>query len=344
MACDFAGAIEMDFAVEYALDTLKKKMAQARANRSSPEPDPGMTADHVCYNLAAYPISFDFLPWLVDAEMTRRREKAPSPLKVAFSYGRDLDTGFNTEYRKNMMAGVIWPLLGLIGAVEDPKAIKGRSKQMYVYKDVTKASRNGEEVPRFKPSDLAVKTIQNYAEDEVVTITLREAEHWPHRNSNIEEWVKFALYLEEQGETVVFVRDTCKAMEPLINHRTCPRASVNLDVRMALYESAKCNLFVANGPWNLALFGTRPWLMFNEISDSDQFIPNTPKWWKEFQGINPGEQFPWSQSDQRIVWESDSYENLCKAWKELNDHTGTSDNADRTTGAAVTGVLQSRKA
>lgn len=316
MACDFAGVADMDFAIPYALDTLKLKLGERHRIDSGPVPK-NLTADYVCYNLGSCPTSFDFLTWLIEAEMTRIREGSPSPLKVAFARGQDGKAGLNTDHGRQMFGGVMRPLLGLIGAIEDQKAIGGRRNEWYVLKGIVEASRNGEAVPKLKPSIEAVKTVGSLLEGSPVTITFREQETWKHRNSNIEAWLKFSDYLESHGEQVIFVRDTAKAGEPLLGKQTFPLASMNLDVRMALYERAKCNLFIPTGPWNLAIFGTRPWLAFNAVSDEDPYICNRPKFWSESQGISVGEQFPWSSENQRIIWEADEYEVLRKAWDDL---------------------------
>lgn len=318
MACDFAGSADLEFAIPYALDTLKLKIAERRRISSGPTPQ-GLGADYVCYNIGGSPLSFDFLIWLMDAEMTRVREGAPAPLKVAFARGQDGKSGLNTDYRRVMFTGVVRPLLAMLGAVEDQVAIGGRSSEWFVLKQVTAAAKAGEVVPLLKPLLEAMAVVKGLLDSgkPPVTITLRELDAWSHRNSNLSEWLKFAQLLEAKGERVIFLRDTAKAGEPLLGHETCPIASTNLHVRQALYEQAKCNLFVPNGPWNLQLFGTKPWLMFNEVNASDPFFPNTPQFWQESQGINAGEQFPWSKSDQRIIWAADSYEMICNAWEAL---------------------------
>jgi len=52
--------------------------------------DETLDASHVCYKRRhTGPLGFDFIYWLVDAEMTRVREGAPAPLKVAFWCGQE---------------------------------------------------------------------------------------------------------------------------------------------------------------------------------------------------------------------------------------------------------------
>lgn len=317
MACDFAGVADMDFAIPYALDTLKLKIGERHRLDSGPIPK-NLTADYACYNLGSCPTSFDFLTWLIEAEMTRVREGAPSPLKIAFARGQDGKAGLNTDHGRQMFGGVMRPLLPLIGAIEDQAAINGRRNEWYVLKGITEASRSGEPVPKLKPSEEALKTVDGILGGvSPVTITFREQETWKHRNSDIESWMKFSEYLESSGEQVIFVRDTSKAGEPLLGKQTFPLASLNLDIRLALYERAKCNLFTPTGPWNLAIFGSKPWLAFNPVSEDDPYICNRQKFWSESQGINVGEQFPWSSKDQRIIWEADEYEALRKSWDDL---------------------------
>jgi hypothetical protein len=235
-----------------------------------------------------------------------------------------------------MFVGVMRPMLNLIGAVEDSRAVYGRSDFKFVLKPISDASRNGEKTPIFKSSVAASEAVKVFLQgSSPVTITLREQPTWEHRNSDLEEWTKFSRYLESRGEQVVFVRDTDKAGEPLVGFSTFPMASLNLDIRVALYEQAKVNLFTPTGPCSLALFGSRPLLMFNPLDKDDPYVCNRPEFWEFSQGIKEGEQFPWSLPTQRIIWKADSYENILEAWEELNDHSGTADYADRTSTAVI---------
>src|SRR5258708_3754828 len=315
---DCGGQIALESVANHAIKKLQDKLDVRITNRFPPTRDFDLDASYACYNMAANPASFDFLTWLVDAEMTRKRLGAPAPLKVGFWAAKDCP-GLTTDYYRMMFEEIARPLLGFIGAVEDEAAVGGRSKKFFGYRDVTAAVTKGEQVPRLKPSQKAMDTVAECLKGGSVpiTITLREAEYWPHRNSSIPEWLKFADHLEACGERVVLIRDTVKAMDPIAGRNTWAAASLNLDVRMALYEQAKCNFFVANGPWNLALFGTKPWLMFIETKTEEAFLPNRPEWWQSCHGINVGEQFPWCDENQKIIWKTDSCDNIQQAWHEL---------------------------
>jgi hypothetical protein len=317
MACSFAGIADLEYAAPYALDQLKLKMWET-ARRNSGPPPKDLDAAHVCYNLGSSPTSYDFLVWLIAAEMTRIKEGAAGPLKIAFTHGQDGKSGLNTGYRRQMYTGVMRPLLPMIGAIETDAAVGGRDNRWFVMKPVTDMARAGIAVPKLTPPEQAKEFIRRllHGGPQPITITLRELDTWKHRNSNLDNWFKLADDLDRQGERVIFLRDTAKAGEPLLGRETCPIASTNIHVRQALYEEAKLNFFVPNGPWNLALFGTKPWILFNEVSDDDPFICNRPEFWRDSQGIEIGEQFPWQTKDQKIIWKRDDYDVIRAAWDE----------------------------
>lgn len=309
----FSGTVELEKVCVEGLEKLKGDMNKNVLNRTLPEPNPKLDKSYVCYNVTSSPLSFDFTTWMVDAEMTRIREGAPGPLKVGFWFGRDGKTGFGGDNfnRKAMLDNVVRPSMKLIGAVEDPLATEGHNKEFFSYKYIVEAVKNGEKVPIFK-SDVPCDLEPGY-----VTITLRETSYWTERNSRIDEWVQFAKYLKNKGERVIFIRDTAKADEPIEGFETLPRASRDLLYRCSVYDNAKCNLFVSNGPISLAYFGTRPWLKFFEIDNTGLYPPATEAFWEACCGIKFGEQWPWSSDKQRIVWKPDYYTNLVLEWEKL---------------------------
>src|SRR5262245_1022964 len=315
MSFDACGITDLERLAVEAMEKCFEKIKENKLNRTLP-PRENTSADHFVYNCTDSPMGWDFLISLVTAEMTRSREGAPAPLKVRFWFGRDGD--FGLRGREQMFFNVFKPLLPLIGAVEETEDILGRDPRIFTLQDIVAAARAGEQVPMLQPSELARQTVKAWFPDGArrpIVITLREADHWPHRNSNIEAWVRFARDLQMQGERVVFVRDTAKTMEALYGFTLCPAASVNVDVRMALYERARCNLLVSNGPCGLCFFSDVPYLYFLEISEDDPHPPNRPGFWPKRNGIPEGGQLPWSKPWQRFIWQSDTYENLSAAWE-----------------------------
>jgi len=274
-----------------------------------------------CYDLTSAPASWDFCTWLVRAEMERRMRGAPAPLRVAFKPGpnngfRDDDLPWSPEQRAAFKANVMQPLLRLVGAVEDPLAYTGEQHE-YTFKRVSQLARGGCRVPVLVPDEGSLDDARQLLRHgpAPITITLREAAHWDYRNSDIPAWTEFARRRMAEGHRVIFVRDTEKAGEPLDGFETCPRASVDVLFRAALYDCARVNLFVSNGPVELAIFGRRPWLKFKPLIEG--WCVGDEAWWPKHVGINAYEQFPWSRPDQRIVWKPDTLENLEITWREF---------------------------
>jgi hypothetical protein len=259
------GSPTLEASAVVARDEISEMMNSDVLNRQLPLRAVDAPADRVCYNIPMSPLSFDFVNWLADAEMTRLREGAPAPLKVGFWFGRDGKTGLNLMARRQMFEKVVRPALALMGAVEDDRsAIVGRCKQFFGMKDLLDGARAGDEVPKFRAPS-AMREAMAKRLGGAVTITLREADMFPHRNSNIPAWLRLADDLTARGERIVIVRDTARAHEPLGGYEICPEASIDLQWRAALYETAKMNLFVSNGPAGLSFLSDWPYITFIKI-------------------------------------------------------------------------------
>lgn len=308
MKFDFAGSIELEAEVPRVLDALKREVVQSTSSRYPPDLDEDLGANYLCYNIAFFSVGFDFLIDLLSAEMRRVRERAPAPLRVGFWRGFSGRLGLENPTRVKMFEGVHRPLLGMIGAIEDDEAMNGMRYSRPQYPEIIAAVKRGEPVP------VLISSQAKWSNPEVVTITLREAEHWPHRNSNLEAWTRFARDLERQGRKIIFVRDTAKANEPLDGFFTSPQASLDLNCRLALYQGAAMNLFTSNGPSTLAMFGCAPVIALNPIREGSEYPPETPQWWADI-GLGPGEPYPWLRSNQHMVWDEDTYKNISAAWE-----------------------------
>ncbi len=322
---DHRGTMQLAFAVNWGLDQAKHLLMINMNSRHEMPEQAELGSDRVCYNITKGPACYDFIAWLIIAEMNRRRAGAPAPLKIGFVMNdSDEEREKHRTLRQNFYDGVIMPSLALIGAVSDQDACNAPQLDRYTLRPIVEYARAGEQVPLLAPSADGLAAIGEFLRQTTggqapITITLREAPYTEYRNSDMTEWLKAAEYLEASGERVIFLRDTARAMEPITGFATCPAASIDLDTRMALYESAKCNMFVSNGPWYLALFGTRSWLMFVETNDMSPFHPETNQFYLQWHAVNPhlNEQFPWSKPTQRVVWKRDNAKNIIAAWEKL---------------------------
>lgn len=280
-----------------------------------------------CYDLAQLPANWDAVTWLVIAEMNRRRVAPMAPLQVAFKAGpnggfRNDNLPHAPETRKYYLGNIAKPLLPLIGASENINGHGyGADRHYYLMNEV--CARAGEGVPLLAPSDDDRAEVRQWIDKNSVAtnplvITLREASHWPERNSDLAVWTKFA---RKCGHDVVFVRDTEKAYEPIEGFKTCPHASYDVGFRLALYELALCNLTVPHGPAMLLFFSKASYLLFRPLidpTDAGGWPAGTPEWWTEKVGVEPGQQFPWAKFNQRIVWDNESVDVLLREWNEMN--------------------------
>ena len=273
---------------------------------------------NLVYDLSKAPASWDFLQWLINAEIVRA-DAGSEQLGVCFRDGpkdgfRDDALPRPLDQRQAIFENVMKPGVTLVGGklVEEGED----SSIPYVTRfAVDHAVKNGGDIPYFRvPIAIVHEVLEDYKDRRPVIITLRESNYLTERNSNLEAWKEFARIC---GEDVIFVRDTVKADEPLDGFETCPRASKELWYRAALMRIAKCNMMVANGPWVLNLYSPCPWLNFGALRpELPTWKPGQPEWWTQQMGVQPGNQFPWSHINQRMIWEHDTLKSIQKAWDE----------------------------
>lgn len=310
--CEHVGARGLETSALRGVGMLKHELELlVEARRLGPR-NLSLDASYVEWPCTGTPVNWDFLIWLVNAEMTRRRKGAPPPLRVHFSRVEQLD-----ERSRSFFEHVFRPLLPLIGAYEEVGAEGGRHNPSYVPFEIVLAAKAGEAVPILQAPDQDRDTMRLWLHGtRPITVTLRESSVWKKRNSNLEAWLHWAHDRQQEGEEVIFVRDTERATEPLPGFCTCPLASWSVPVRMALYEAAKINMFVSNGPAGLGLFSKVPYLYFVNIRRDVDYAPNRAGWWVESNGLDEGEQWPWARPDQRMIWKTDTYEHISEAWEE----------------------------
>lgn len=312
----FVGELGCFFAGHYGLQRCAKQVMERLDQMPAPRPTRDKPLNTWVYDVTGEPLAFDFIAWLVTVKMIQAQAGIPGPTKICFLKNPAVDNFTNPEERAKFYESVLPPSLKLFDCVmADTK--EGNRNDTYTYMDIVKWSKEGQAVPRLTlPFAIMTAMKDNLAGIEPVVITLREHEHYEHRNSSLTDWLKFAEYLQERGEHVIFVRDFANADEDITGFDTMPEASKNLVVRAALYEHAKCNFFVSNGPATLGLFGNRPWIQFIDCRKDEVYLQNTPEWWSVNHGIVPGEQFPWCASNQRIIWKPDTLDAMIEAWEE----------------------------
>jgi hypothetical protein len=330
LVCISGGKPGLEFGAMGGAYMLADELKEEMKKRTRPKEVKDPPASRVFYNCTRMPLAFDFLPAMLQAEMRRVREKSPGPLRIGFFWGGNPDSKMRTPWQTQCYQNLLLYFPALIGAVVDSASCleggnMGEDYSTTSFFPIVQAYHRGEPLPKITAPEEAVKEVRKLIKKQFggqapVTITWRETEHHPFRNSNKTEWILFAEWLKDRGEKVVFIRDTRFADEPVTGQITCPDASKNLHVRVALYQEAKCNLFVSNGPAMLPVFMDCPWLFFNNITDvREDFYVNTTAGWEKSIGFKVGEQWPWAKPDQRIVWHEDKFEHIQRAWLEHID-------------------------
>jgi hypothetical protein len=169
-----------------------------------------------------------------------------------------------------------------------------------------------------EPTQFAVDLVKKEFPDPPVVITLRET-YKEGRNSSLNEWIKFYDYISGSGKEPLFVRDTSKVTEIVISNTgwaydSYELASIDLDIRLALYKHAKINFTVGGGPTVLCHYSTDvPYRTFkfhsNEHGSSHEKFLQSIDW-------------PWHTENQRIIWEDDTFENLKREYDNWLEYSG----------------------
>jgi hypothetical protein len=134
------------------------------------------------------------------------------------------------------------------------------------------------------------------------TITLRNSDYWPERNSDFDAWTGAATFIESMGYQVVWVPD----MDGATPHPAFDAATWDIDIRAALYEGAALNLGVSNGPVALMAMLNCRYLIFKMVTDG---CPSTSVDFLKSHGLVPGSSY---NERGRLVWENDTEEVLIR--------------------------------
>ena len=162
----------------------------------------------------------------------------------------------------------------------------------------------------FMPLEASTNEViaDGWNDPKMVVVTIRQSHIKSGRNSTIEEWIKAADWMKSVGLVPVFVPDTENPDTIFGEHQSCPKAAMDVQYRLALYEKAYLNIGVNNGPMALNMFSRRPMLYFRPITHG--YHESTAEFWRA-NGVPVRSQMPWFSIIQRIVWEgTDDFENI----------------------------------
>lgn len=202
--------------------------------------------------------------------------------------------------------------VGYTTRIFDSQAANEASIDAFMFAGLAALHIKGVEIPHLVPSGRSKEWVRSWLDPNVgdrkpVVITLRESPFDRARNSRLAEWAAFAHGLDRSEFMPVFVRDTDAVFttvpEELNEFPICTRASLDVDVRMALYEAAYANLLVNNGPLALCYLNPRiRYLVFKHFNSAQG---EDEKATFAVYGIPQLGQTPMATPFQRNVWKDD---------------------------------------
>jgi len=311
----------------------------------------------VIYDLRVEPLTYDFLIFLVDAEMERRKRNLAG-INLIIAPG-DF-SGFNKEWRVEADAekayrihNLLVPIVQLLpckvyfhfcSTRKDARILWQtlpnnfpaqhnflKPSQRHRYYLIKNRIEKGEcsfvfadNVEPYRTQVTRWLQQNKIRPEKMVTITLRETFRATSRNSKLSEWYKLADILNQRGYDVVFVRDVNRCFEPLAykgKHKVFDAPCLNVVVRKELYQCGFANLLINNGV-----------AVINYFHEAIRYLsvglinPDYPDCSEEvISGLGYSKHAiigakPW----QRVSWESDNFENLLNEFNKLekiiNEH------------------------
>ena len=270
-----------------------------------------MTLTAFC-DLALTPVSYDAVTFLVRAKLAAGDE----PLHVVFVPNEGGLGNVARHWGEHDASATLWRLWHIVvaccplaGATVTVAASRKQAELLKVdpywwpkerahfMAPLVDAFLEGQKIPKLKASVAARRYVTLWNHRPYVTLTLREQNTHPERNSNRQEWAKLAWYLRD-GFEVVWLDDTNNALcYPSGNF-----AQLDVDLRLALYEGALMNFMGNNGPGILLQFSDAPYRIFVDQA--------WPEHWKKYFHLNVGDQLPWANDNQRWVYKPDTFENM----------------------------------
>jgi hypothetical protein len=275
------------------------------------------------YDLGKCPPTYDIVASLCHFEQVRI-DRGEQTGKIIFIAGPnqgfrfDEFWPFTIQERHKMLANVAIPMARMLpkftvefqdGPCSAVKGSIGYGQRRYGLNVLVAAMTNGIR-PLVSPRSLEDAGILKYSN--IVTMTLRECEHWPERNCDLVEWSVAAKELQIMGFEVIIIRDTLHANDIFSYIETCPNASHNIDFRANVYKLAYRNLFVNNGPAWFAMALDAPVIMLKPTIEG--LMRTCSKEYFAQCGIPEGEQIPNAPTYQQLVWEDDTTENIVAAF------------------------------
>ncbi len=309
------------------------------------------------YDLESGPVTYDFIQFLVLAEKFRRLN-GNRHLQVVFVPGghqgfrnRTERDHFLSEGRKEwrlvqLLMHACYLVPACVGVTrlrsrDEANAVLARTAAAnvfpggyslanpicpYLLSFVVQFATPGPDIRTLRAPPLARALAQAYfrelaGETPVVTITLRQSDFQPQRNSRLDEWLAFAGRCRGRGYYPVFIPDTEAVLQgrsaALPGFPVFDLAALSIGIRAAAYEASWHNMMVNSGPYTLCLYDRSAGYSMFKLLVPD--IMTTSAAFHVAQGTAPGTQVPFAGPRQRWVWEDDSLDAIEREFAGVED-------------------------
>lgn len=308
---------------------------------------------YLFYDLDILPITFDISWILCLAEVCRQHLHLPS-LKVIFVPGNfegmrqenpEYDLIINSELRHWRKRNILISMLALLPSCKSFTYCANRKEAEIIrskfahyvcpfsYQTLFPTSIQANDLYNLSSPDVMAlratpasltyikKWLNSKTKDKkIITITLRQYDYMPKRNSNITAWENFTKKIDSSLYYIIIVPDTEASLQlpsPAFDALTyCIEACWNIELRMALYESSFLNLGINNGPFALCWLNKMcRYIMFKIHTEA---VTQTNRETFEKLGLPFGSAPKFLTTFQKWVWKDDNeavlleeFNNMC---------------------------------
>jgi len=278
---------------------------------------------HAVYDLSSSPPTYEFVTFLAEAEKYRA-ENGYSRMDVIFQPGpkdgfRNDNLPPDSAERSAMLRRICIPACWLTGTVRDVSVLSVRKN---IDGDVFPVGWSNEHPKShygvryikdghrcLKATEASKREIKRRFSGPYATITIRQAEYWPKRNSDFDACMAAAKWFMGHGIAPVIIPDTHG--DQLHGFHNFREAALDIDLRMAAYEGAAMNIGVTNGPMVMCMLSNAPYMVFKIIANDES--PANKAEFLAAHGINVGDQF---SVNGRTIWADDTEATVIQS---LND-------------------------
>ena len=173
----------------------------------------------------------------------------------------------------------------------------------------------------FKFSEITTNWIDsfklNFAKNKLlVTVNIRNNSNYGfNRNSNSDEWIKFFKYAYKNYNVIFII--LCSTNEIQQKWRSLKNVIVfrdfskSIEFDLALIAKSNFHIGTASGPFTMAWFGKKPYLMFNTE------IEVMKKLQKSFYKYEDYYRFTFSNKNQKLIVKEDSFTNIVNEFNKI---------------------------